>query len=204
MKNRMMHHKKRTLGSIINGIIGFTDQLMNFWSSAKGWAPLEAAELLSKSRLDWQCSLSRCLKLWIEPPTAEFESGKLILAWSNLGSLVEGLLKLFLSVWYKDYKNDVEAIKRKNNILDPDELNLEKLRIFFKKCIWKKSNELKWNDWILDIQRKRNAIHAFKDRDIGKFTDLHKNLEVYYRFLQDINDRLPYPGDEYKPYPFIH
>ena len=40
-------------------------------------------------------------------------------------------MKLFLSVWYESYKNDVEAIKRKGKLQDPDGLQLEPLRKFF-------------------------------------------------------------------------
>jgi hypothetical protein len=36
--------------------------LARFWSAAHGWAPPEAAGLLSKSRLDWQVSLSASLR----------------------------------------------------------------------------------------------------------------------------------------------
>ena len=38
--------------------------MMTFWKSSKGWAPIGAAELLTKSMLDWQSSLAASLSKW--------------------------------------------------------------------------------------------------------------------------------------------
>jgi hypothetical protein len=73
---------KKTISEIIN----INKQISAFWSDANGWAPPEAAELLSRSRLDLQVSLSETLELWIE---CKNHPGKLRLAWANLGALVE-------------------------------------------------------------------------------------------------------------------
>jgi len=173
-----------------------SDGLRNFWSNAKGWAPIEAAHLLSKSRLDWQVSLTACLRKWIEKPSEKEASGSLILAWANLGSLVEGTLKLFLSVYYKDYKNDIDAIKKKGELQDPDVLQVEPLRQFFKKKIWDKDQ---WDNWIQKIQQRRNAIHAYKDRDIGTHDEFINDVRNYLNFLRYINSRLSYPDDVYAP-----
>ena len=173
--------------------------MRKFWTDAKGWAPNETAEMLNKSRLDWQVSLSKCLKIWIVEPHDDNESGKLILAWVNLGSLVEGTMKLFLSVWNHDYKRDVEAIKVKGDLVEPDSLQLDQMRKFFKKSVWLKDEEV-WDSWILKIQQRRNAVHAYKNRDIGTFEEFYDDVRKYREFLLFINDRLIYPNDEiYKP-----
>ena len=182
-------------------IITLNEGIRQFWTKADGWAPFEAAQLLSKSRLDWQVSLSRCLKIWIDESDPEVESGQLILAWAHLGSLVEGTMKLFLSVYYKDYKNDVDAIKTKGDLIDPDILQLEQMRQYFRESIWRKGDE-DWDSWILKIQQRRNAVHAFKNRDIGTFDEFFNDVRRYRQFLQYINDRLPYPGELYKPREF--
>src|SRR3990172_855008 len=94
-----------------------TREMMHFWKSSHGWAPVDAANLLSKSALEWQVSLSESLRRWVGCTT----DGDLILAWANLGALVEGQLKLFLSVYYSDYARDLDAIRdRKQNLIDPD------------------------------------------------------------------------------------
>ena len=180
---------------ITRRIAKLTENMVAFWGSARGWAPIEAAKLLSKSRLDWQSSLSRCLYLWIEPPEDQVKEGHQILAYATLGALVEGALKLFLSVWYKDYKNDVNAIIRRGDIVDPDILSLENLRIFFRDQIWGDA----WDDWILRIQQRRNAIHAYRDRDIGDHAEFIEDVREYLEFLRDINRRLPYPDEIYVP-----
>lgn len=179
----------------IERIIILNEGLRKFWSTAEGWAPIEAAKLLNKSRLDRQVSLSHCLKLWVATSSAESQDGRLILAWANLGSLIEGSMKLFLSVWYKTYESDVDAIKQKGKLQDPDGLQLEPLRLFFKKRIWDSTLD----GFIQSIQQRRNAIHAFKDRNIGSKDEFIGNVRAYLNILRYINSRLPYPDDIYIP-----
>ena len=179
-------------------IVLINEGLKDFWTNAKGWAPIEAANLLNKSRLDWQISLSNCLYIWEEDSRKDVD-GRLILAWANLGSLVEGTMKLFLSVYYNTYKKDIGVIKsKKGNIVDPDICKLERLRQFFNKRVWK-NKEKDWDNWILHIQQRRNAIHAYKNRELGNFDEFFTDVGKYLFFLRNINDRLPYPDDIYNP-----
>jgi hypothetical protein len=179
----------------IDSIIMLNEGLRKFWNTAEGWAPIEAAKLLNKSCLDRQVSLSHCLRLWVTTSSAEAQDGSLILAWANLGSLIEGSMKLFLSVWYKTYKSDVDAIKRKGKLQDPDGLQIEPLRLFFKKRIWDST----FDGFVQSIQKRRNAIHAFKDRNIGTKDEFVGNVRAYLNILRYINFRLPYPDDIYIP-----
>jgi hypothetical protein len=184
--------------AIINQIISLNKGISDFWKNPAGWAPIEAAQLLSKSRLEWQVSLSKSLKLWQGRLDPDAKEGYLILAWVNLGALVEGTLKLFLSVYYEDYKKDIHIIKKKSNVVDPDTFELEKLRLFFRDGIWL-SGQMHWDDWIPTIQQRRNAIHAFKNRQIGTFDEFFGELEQYLTFLQEIKSQLPYPDEGYIP-----
>jgi len=191
-------------------IIKLTEELTVFWNNVSGWAPIEAAELLTKSRLDWQVSLAKQLTLFQEESN---ESGKLILGWTTLGSLTEGAMKLYLSVYYETYQSKSlldefkPVIDKKGNVISPDELMLDKLRLFFSKKVlpvdakeqWEKSDEINWLNWILKIQQRRNAIHAFKSRDLGDFREFHLELSNYLIFLRKINNGLPYPDDQFKP-----
>lgn len=87
-----------------------TKCIMDFWDDGCwGWAHKDVANLLNKSMLRWQTSLAQSLILWIDAGS----EGELILAWANLGALVEGQLKLFLCVYYNDYRVDEEAIRKK-------------------------------------------------------------------------------------------
>lgn len=197
---------------VISRIITLTQGLTAFWGSADGWAPREASELLSKSRLDWQSSLARQLRLFLDPDLAE-ESGALILAWAALGSLVEGVMKLFLAVRLDDYHaeeflDDIKAIKKKGVLIEPDSLVLEELRVFFSGRIWpdwvrqrwRAEGEPDWIEWIRKIQQRRNAIHAFKDKDIGTFEEFHQELKNYLAFMRKLTNTFSYPNDEmFKP-----
>lgn len=85
---------------------------------------------------------------------------------------------------------------------------LEKLRLFFTERVfpkdakeqWKKQGEIDWLDWILKIQQRRNAIHAFKDKDIGNIEEFHSELQNYLIFLRKVNNGLPYPDEMYMPF----
>ena len=109
---------------------------------------------------------------------------------------------------HNDYKKDIEAIKdKKGTVVDPDVLMFEKLKNFFKvkifteldRRIWKSQNRIDWIEWIDKIQRRRNAVHAFKHREIGTFSEFYEDLYRYYEFQSMISNMLPYPSDEYKP-----
>ena len=180
--------------AVIERIILLNQGIDRFWSQADCWAPVEAAQLLSKSRLDRQVSLSHCLKMWLLSPPDGTESGQIIMGWANLGSLVEGSLKLFLSVWYGAYKQDVDTIRKKGKPQDPDGLQLEPLRNFFKKKIW----DAEIDRWVQHIQHRRNAIHAYQDREIGTSEELQMYIRKYLDIVRYINFRLPYPDEIYQ------
>lgn len=195
----MSEIEEMPIDEVVSRIVKINDGLRYFWTNAGGWAPIEAAQLLSRYRLDWQVSLSRSLKIWLAESIPDEKNGRLILAWANLGSLVEGTMKLFLSVHYLDYMNDIEAIKEKNgNLIDPDVLYLERMRHFFKKRIWS-ARDYDWDTWIQKIQQRRNAIHAYKHKDIGTFDEFFIEVRQYLIFLREINSGLSYPDNVYGP-----
>lgn len=104
---------------------------------------------------------------------------------------------MFLSVWYKDYAGDIDNLKlakvydkKKDKILDPDGLTLEPLRKYFefKKLLGAPSMTL-----IQLVQWRRNAIHAFKDKNIGTTEEFQEAVRSYLDMLREVNDGLPYP-----------
>ncbi|GAB6179937.1 hypothetical protein JCM14036_12560 [Desulfotomaculum defluvii] len=182
---------------VVERIIKLNEGLCDFWVSAQGWAPIEAAELLSRSRLDWQVSLTYYLRNWIMCKYKDSDYASLILAWVNLGSIVEGTVRLALSVFYNDYMTDEGKVIIKGKIQDPDELRFDRLRSFCNGKLWEKSSN--WDTWILHIQQRRNAIHAYKDRELGSFDEFYQDLRMYLMFLRHINGRLPYPDTIFEP-----
>jgi len=183
---------KLSIDEVCQRIETLTERMMLFWKKAHGWAPASSAALLSKSMLEWQRSLAGCLKRWLNAKT----DGELILAWANLGALVEGQLKLFLSVYYADYSVDAEAIKNKGAVQDPDLAVLEDLRVFFKKRIWIKDE--KWDEWIRAHTPEAECdsrVQAEEHWNLRRLEDLRNHLA----FVHEINARLPYPDTIYEP-----
>jgi hypothetical protein len=191
------------ISEVIDRIESLNKGIAKFWSKSDGWAPVAAAGLLGKSRLDWQASLSGSLRLWIRQPPNALTPAELILAWANLGSLIEGTVKTLLSVWYETYKSDIENLKKANaydhakqSALSPDGLVLEKLRNYCKNKGLLGAN----GDSLIElVQQRRNAIHAFKDRPIGDGIEFNKATRGYLVLLRDVNARLPYPDEMYEP-----
>lgn len=171
-------------------IATLTDSIMSFWDDG-GWAQGEAACLLDRSMLLWQASLAKTLITWIDGTT----EGELILAWANLGALVEGQLKLFLCVHYCEYQNEVDGIRRRGEKIDPDVSMLEGIRQFFVKHIW--GVHTNWNPYVKMIQQRRNAIHAFQYKDIGTFQDWIEALRLHLSFVRFTGGGLPYPEYEF-------
>jgi|GEM_PF-332981 hypothetical protein len=188
---------------IVERICKLNSSLENFWSRSDGWAPQKTAELLGAVRLDWQTSLSNCLHQWVTPENPPISDGQLILAWANLGSLIEGSIKLLLSVYATDYLNDPKGAKsagihvRNELPKSPAILTLEHLKIYCRK------NKLLGEDGdalVELVQARRNAIHAFKHSDIGNLDEYLMAVRHYLELLRGINNRLPYPHDAWVPH----
>jgi len=195
--------KARPISDVVARIVKLNCGLRDFWSASHGWAPQDAADLMSKSRLDRQASLSSSLRHWLEVPSDSFEDGDLILGWANLGSLIEGTVKLFLAVYYQDYKNDLDNLKqtqawhaKKEKLLDPDVLRLEVLIDYLETAQLFATDELALCRFVQD---RRNAIHAFKDRPIGSGSELYAAMRSYLGMLRSTNSRLPYPDEGHHP-----
>ncbi|MCT2537258.1 hypothetical protein NC661_14625 [Aquibacillus koreensis] len=58
MDNPISKINQLTYLEVVDKIIELNKDVKDFWSEALGCAPIEASNLLSKSRLDWLVSLS--------------------------------------------------------------------------------------------------------------------------------------------------
>ena len=179
-------HRENEWDETVKNIIRKNEEILNFFGNgARGWAPESAADLLAKSRLDWQLSLSKSLNNWRAVSFEELSDGDFILAWANLGCLVEGTMKLLLAVFYEDYKRDNNKPK-----FEPDVLYFQTLIEYFEK-----TELFTPDDSALCklVQSRRNAIHAFKHRNIGNSAEFVSALKSYLSFLESVDSRLPYP-----------
>lgn len=180
----------------IRDITRINEHIREFWGNGcPGWAPPQAAEMLSKSRLDWQVSLSHTLRKWCEQPQEDQHDACLILAWANLGALVEGTMKWFLCVFYSDYSEN--PVRQNNKTKEAEELALWKLTEYFSNTVWTDTQKQRWAPLADLVRQRRNAIHAYKDRDIGNFDEFRKAVMEYRKFLLDHCSQVPYPDEQY-------
>ncbi len=180
--------------NIIDSIVQVLVRQASFWSHAHGWAPRETAELLEICRLDRQVSLAHNLRRWVDQSEEEMQEGALILAWANLGALVEGNMKLFLCVYRGDYMNSrILPFDRNRNVIEPDGLFFMKMIDFYEKEIWDDAGSKKWVDYAHNVRKRRNAIHSYQDKEIGTFGDWDAACRDYLELIQQLDSQMPYP-----------
>ncbi|MCZ7454376.1 hypothetical protein [Rhizobium rhizogenes] len=179
-------------------IVTIQTGLADFWSSAHGWAPAEGASLLTSARLDWTPSLAVSLHRWSQPE--QLSDGDLVLAWANLGSIIESSLRLFFGVYIDDYNNSAEDLAaidalrkkgaKKGQHYPPDELAMEKIRqLISRRAIFPVAEQ----ELIALAQSRRNAIHSFNDREIGTSETFRATVANYRLFIANMAYRFPYP-----------
>jgi hypothetical protein len=201
--NKIALDNDRPIGEIVQRITNLLIYIDGFWSNCRGWAPEDAAEMLEKSRLDRMVSLAYSMHRWVEIPPTEISDGDLILAWTNLGSLLEGTLKLFLCIYLDHLRDDLENAsktriyhQKKEIIQDPDGLTLDPIISYLDKA------EILPKDFIdlsRNIQEKRNGIHFFEDRNIEDGFKFREATIQYRQLLKFIHARLPYPDGYLEP-----
>ena len=171
---------------IVDDIVQKNLAIADFWKSSQGWAPISAAGLLSRSRLDRQVSLSYTLDRYNVIKKGIRFDGELIMGWVNLRSLCEGTIKWFLSVYHETY---IERPIGKN--FEPDGVTFNPLIEYYEKNIKSKSDT--WVRVLRHIQKRGNAIHAYQDKEIGNAGELRRYVLKYRNFLFDLDGRVPYP-----------
>ena len=86
-----------------------------FWAVARGWAPADVADLLELARLDRQLSFANTLRDYLVPFPKETADARRILGYVTLRSLCEGAIQLIITVYFEDYRSDIDAITSKGN-----------------------------------------------------------------------------------------
>lgn len=182
----------------VDDIVSIQTGLSKFWKKAHGWAPEEVAAMLASARLELMPSLAAALHKWT--PETTMTDGELILAWANLGSLMESSLRLFLAVYLNDFLADRETVKsldavhkkgeKKGTIHDPTEISLEKMKQYFTNKDLLPPKDL---SAVAFIQGQRNAIHSFSKKDIGSVETFLEYVIRFRRLIAFIGLRLPYP-----------
>lgn len=170
----------------------FSNKILGFWNEgAQGWAPPETTNKLLSARLDWLIDLTNALSIWTDK-NSNLSNGELILAYANLGALVEGWLKLFYCVHYANYIDEPKHSKS-GDVIEPNDLKFELLKQFSRDKLWKLNDE--WDLWVTKIQHRRNAIHSFNTKDIGNSIEFLQDIGEYSHFIKLINNRMPQQED---------
>lgn len=164
-----------------------TKEILTEWKDVYGFAPNSVADKLANAKLNWVIELTDSLEIWTKKSIFLTE-GELLLARANIGAVVEGWLKFFYCVYYEDYKG---APVRTNNqeMIEPNDLRFERLKQFSRGKLWELNDE--WDKWVESIQQKRNAIHAFNDREIGDAFMFMNDVEKLKEFIELVNTSLP-------------
>lgn len=170
-----------------------TKNTMLLFKESRGFVPRIATEALDEVPVDWIVDLTDTLKIWLKKG-ATMTGGELILARVNLGSLVEFWLKFFYCIYIKDYDNS-PFVTRKGKAIPFDQMTFDQARIFAEGILWS-TNDKTMHAWVRKTQKYRNAIHAFKKREIGTSQEFIEDLSVYYEFVEIIYSRLP-PIEDY-------
>lgn len=182
-----------TVYDTIEDIICIGERISNFWGSGgHGWAPRSASALLEKARLDRQASLARMLRHWVGDFDEDEIEGALILAWANLGALVEGAMKWFLCVHASSYECD-PVVLDSGRLLEPEELFFGRMCRFFEEHVWTNGQVEQWRDWINMVRERRNAIHAYQNRSVGTFPEFFEAVRTFREFLLALDSQVPYP-----------
>ncbi|MDI6655246.1 MAG: hypothetical protein QME59_05105 [Candidatus Hydrothermarchaeota archaeon] len=164
-------------------------------------APTQATNLLSEIRLNRFRSLCAAFSNTMkEPLDNNKDEGLRIVCWAHLGSATELLLQIFLAIYIKDFKStrfwDKPEIKEKLKKKSLPDLSLEPLKKFFKSEVWIKDKKNYWTNKIDKIQKNRNAIHSFKNREIGSWGEIDESLIDFAELLGDLIWQFPILPDK--------
>jgi hypothetical protein len=103
-------------------------------------------------------------------------------------------MKWFLCVFEHDYALD-RVVTERGRELGPDELWFLRLCHFFKDHVWGPEEPARWFSWCDKVRRRRNAVHAYEDRDIGTWDEFYRDLDRYRDFVQRLEMGVPAPPE---------
>ena len=175
-------------------------QTMNtalIWKNIHGVATESTAKKLDSAMLDWMSSLTDALQIWIEKGCS-MTDGELILARTNLGTLVESWLKLFYCVFYEDYLRNPKTNKK--GIVEPENMKFEELKKFSIGPLWTDCQDKEYI-WVDKVQHQRNAIHSFKWKEIGTAAEFLADISIFCDFVDNILLHFPPIEDYLEVYP---
>lgn len=175
-------------------IVEITKEMTGTWRRSRGIAPDVVADKMDRAMFGWINDLTEALSIWIDKGQ-NMSDGELILAWVNLGSLVECWFRFFYCAYYEDYSNNPKM--KRNVALEPDDkdMSFEDLKQYSNGILWGNPRDTLYR-WVDKVQKYRNAIHAFHFRNIGTSSEFILDIGCYLSFIEEITSSLP-PIEDY-------
>lgn len=210
------------MSTILSEIQSKTNEILGFWQNkAREYASPRSRAKLEATRLDLIKDLTDTLTIW-QKKLPSLKDGELILAYANLGTLVEGWSKFFYCFYYKsyeDYQKDKKHINQEKRISTKKERKREKLlmkeimiRASFEKS--KLDNDIsdfidtminssiveqlfnenrELQEWTHEIINKKRIVDVFNSTDIKNSMEFEEDLKQLSLFIDEINSKLNYP-----------
>jgi hypothetical protein len=171
-------------------IIAICKRWSEFWPNSGGWGTEEISEMFEQRSMDRLVSMAQSLRHWGDRLEVNATEGELILAWVNLGALVEGALKLFFCVYYNDWNNDPDAPAYKNE-------KRMQIDTFFDKLIQfhLEKSEGADRNFLENIRDQRNLIHPLKVGFVFGVEAFRESLALSANLFLSVEGRLPYPTE---------
>jgi hypothetical protein len=100
-------------------------------------------------------------------------------------SLVEGQLKFFLTLYIEDAMRSPKPPKKVSA------MRLQPLRDFYRANIWDNNLGFDWDAYVGKVQSRRNAIHAYEQKDIGSWPEWRECVITHLHFIESLSGSLP-------------
>lgn len=149
--------------------------------------------------LKWLFELTESLKIWIDKGE-KLTDGELILAWTNLGSIIECWLKFFFCAYYDEYVKAPIYTTNGGKRIEPENAKFDFLIRSNIGILWESVEDQEYQ-WIRKIQQYRNAIHAFKKRKLGTPKEFLQSIIKLETFVGHILGFFPPIADYVGYYP---
>lgn len=168
-----------------------------FWPRSSGWAPPEAVKLMSQPLMDRQREMALALQKWPQRLATDCSPGELVTAWTVLGSVLEGALRVYMCVFYSHWiEDDATPQKKGGKKALPagggDAASLNRIIHFVKAKQIFRAAEI---DFLTLVQGQRNLIHPLKSGVVLDRSAFDEAVIHTARLHDDIELRLPYPDE---------
>jgi hypothetical protein len=147
------------------------------------WGYPSSVELVQAQRFVWFASLARCTRKFLEGPFDDERSAQQILGYVSLRSLCEYLLKVYVLTHVSDYESSDKHFKNSDGSMVPAmNLTYEQLKQTFRFL-----HHEEFEEYLTRIQQRGNAIHSYRNRTIGNYSELCADIRHFAAFFDEVS-----------------